>query len=593
MSSDFSIGEAEGSGRSILARGLMASHHFTDGIIVTLALGAIGAAGRVVIPMAIQMATDDGIESPGGVDVPVVAMCVALAGIAAVIGALSSAAMNWRLSRRSEAGIAELRVEAFQRVHRLSQLRLQGDQRGALVSRVTADIDAVTNFLQDMGLAVIISVMQMLFAIILISTYSWELAALVLVGFVPLFVLVQSFQKLTKQRFDAVRKSFGRMTSVISETLAGASVIRAYGIQGPASNRIDHAVEDLKHRQWKGQLTTTRTLIAGELIPGLTTAGIIAVGVILGTHGQITVGALISVLFLIPLFVTPVQLGVEIINQTQDAIAGWRRVLGLLDTPIDVTEPEVSARDTPRKAGALEFQGVNFCYPDGTPALRDVSVAIAGASKVAVVGHTGSGKSTFGSLIVRLADPSSGVVTLDGEPLGAIPLQELRHRVALVPQDPFLFDRTVAENVRCGSPGAADDDIREAFAELGLSDWLAALPAGLDTPVGEQGAGLSAGERQLVSLARAHISDPDVLILDEATSSVDPATEERIQHAMTRLVDGRTALHIAHRLSSAENADRVLVFHSGRIVEQGPHDSLIQQGGIYRGLYDSWVKNTA
>ncbi|MFJ1678005.1 ABC transporter ATP-binding protein [Streptomyces sp. NPDC088251] len=593
MSSDFSIGEAEGSGRSILVRGLMASRHFTDGIFVTLILGAIGAAGRVVIPMAIQVATDDGIENPDGVDVQIVAMYATLAGMAALIGALSSAAMNWRLSRRSEEGLAELRVEAFQKVHRLSHLRLQGDQRGALVSRVTADIDAVANFLQDMGLAVITSVMQMLFAIIVISTYSWKLAALVLVGFVPLFILVQSVQQLTKKRFDAVRKSFGTMTSVISETLAGAGIIRTYRIQGSAHDRIDHAVENLKHRQWKGQLTTTRSLIAGELTPGLTTAGIIAVGVVLGTRGQITVGALISVLFLIPLFVTPVQLGVEIINQTQDAIAGWRRVLGLLDTPIDVTGPEASARDTPRKAGALEFQGVTFRYPDGTPALRDISVAIAGATKVAVVGHTGSGKSTFGNLIVRLADPSSGVVTLDGEPLGAIPLQELRRRVALVPQDPFLFDRTIAENVRCGSPGAADDDIRAAFAELGLTDWLATLPAGLGTAVGERGAGLSAGERQLVSLARAHISDPDVLVLDEATSSVDPATEERIRRAMTRLVDGRTALHIAHRLSSAEDADHVLVFHSGRIVEQGSHHSLIQQGGIYQGLHDSWVKNTA
>lgn len=585
--------QARGSGWSVLVRGLRAAPHLTQGIVVTLLFGALGAFGRVVIPMAIQVATDEGINRPGGVDVQIVTASACLAGGAAISSTFGTCLMNRRLVRRSEESLRTLRSKAFRHVHSLPPLQVQAEQRGALVSRVTTDIDAVAHFLQDMGLAAIVSLMQMLFAIGVICTYSWKLAGLVLVGFVPLFVLVRSMQQLTKRRFDAVRKSFGAMTSVLAEALMGAGVIRGFGVQRPFGERIDGAVEELRQRQWEGQLTTTRTLVAGELVPGLTTAGVIAVGVVLGTHDRITVGELLSTLFLIPLFVAPMQLGVEIINQTQEAIAGLRRVLGLLETPQDTTVPDDARRPAPLKAGALAFSDVTFRYPDGSAALQNVSVTIPSASKVAVVGHTGSGKSTFGMLSARLADPTSGTVTLDGEPLGSIPRQALRRRVALVPQESFLFNTTVADNVRCGRPHATDEEIGTAFAELGLTDWLGTLSDGLATEVGERGGVLSAGERQLVALVRAHIGHPDVLVLDEATSSVDPVTEERVHLAMERLVSGRTSIHIVHRLSSAEDADEVLVLRAGRIVERGSHEALVARRGAYRALHDAWLANTA
>jgi ABC-type multidrug transport system fused ATPase/permease subunit len=287
-----------------------------------------------------------------------------------------------------------------------------------------------------------------------------------------------------------------------------------------------------------------------------------------------------------------------VLNEAQNAIAGYRRVLNVLDLEPDVADP---ARDPAAGFGrrlppgplAVSFRSVGYAYPGGPEVLSDVDLAIPAQTRVAVVGETGSGKTTFAKLLTRLMDPGRGEVLLSEVPLTAVRFDSLRSRVVMVPQDGFLFNTTVADNVRFGRPSLSDEDLRLAFAELGLADWVESLADGMATEVGERGEALSVGERQLVALARAYVADPDLLVLDEATSAVDPATEVRLARALEGVTRGRTSVTIAHRLSTAEAADEVLVFDRGRLAERGPHHELVRDPeSVYGKLYSSWLEQT-
>jgi putative ABC transport system ATP-binding protein len=277
------------------------------------------------------------------------------------------------------------------------------------------------------------------------------------------------------------------------------------------------------------------------------------------------------------------------LNEMQNAIASWRRVLGVVDTPADVSDPGERGVDLPDRSVTVDFTGVTYAYPGGPPVLRDLDVHIPAGQRVAVVGETGSGKSTFVKLLTRLMDPTDGSVRLDDIDLRQVRLRSLRRSVVLVPQEGFLFDDSLAANLRYGLPGATEDEMQAAADELGLSDWVDTLPRGLQTPVGQRGESLSVGERQLVALVRARLADPHLLVLDEATSAVDPATEVRLAHALRALSQGRTSVTIAHRLSTAQGADRVLVFDDGMLVQDGTHADLVDAGGVYSRLYAAWT----
>jgi putative ABC transport system ATP-binding protein len=310
----------------------------------------------------------------------------------------------------------------------------------------------------------------------------------------------------------------------------------------------------------------------------------------------------VAFLFLVTLFVAPVQTASEVLNEAQNAVAGFRRVLDVIDAEADVRDPALAGGDAvhelPPGPLGVRFDHVSFRYsPAARWALHDVALTVEPRRRVAIVGETGSGKTTFAKLVTRLMDPVEGTVLLGSDAGGWVPLHEvafdsLRRRVVMVPQDGFLFDTTVADNVRYGRPGISDDEVAAALDELGLSAWVGGLPDGVATHVGQRGESLSAGERQLVAVTRAYVADPDLLVLDEATSAVDPATERRLTHALDRLTDGRTTLTIAHRLSTAERADEILVVDGGRVVQRGSHDELVDAEGPYARLHASWRRSS-
>ncbi|CAM3662186.1 ABC transporter ATP-binding protein [Occultella aeris] len=573
-----------------LRAGLALSPAMRTGIGVTLALAVLATAGRLIVPIVVQQTTDVGILAPGGVDVGLV---LRLCGIAAV-GLLGAAActtwVNVRLFRAAEAGLLQLRVRAFRHVHDLSVLTQNTERRGSLVSRVTSDVDTISLFVQWGGMQLVLSVLQIAGATVAMLFYSWQLTVVVWLAFAPMIVLAPKAQKALNVAYGTVRLRVGAMLGRISESIVGAQTIRSYGAGARTQRRMDEAIGEHRDAAVRAQAFASLAFSSGVLLSGLALGAVVVVGTLLGIDGDLTVGGLLAFLFLVQIFTGPVQSATEVLNELQNAVAGWRRVISVVHTPLDITEPDEPTPAGPRGPAALDFTDVTYTYP-GTAAavLHDIDLAIPAGARVAVVGETGSGKTTLAKLLTRMMDPDAGSVRLNDVDLREIALADLRSRVVIVPQEGFLFDDTIAGNVAYGRPDIDADGVVGALERLGLGDWLATLPLGVHTDVGQRGESLSAGERQLVAIARAYLADADVLVLDEATSAVDPATEHRISRALAELTQGRTSVAIAHRLSTAEAADLVVVVDAGRIVELGPHTTLVAAGGVYARMHATWI----
>ncbi|MET8834617.1 ABC transporter ATP-binding protein [Micromonospora sp. NPDC004540] len=574
-----------------LRRGLALSPELKTGLAGTVALALIYMIGRVAVPVAVQRGIDHGIV--GGLDLDVVTLTVVVTAAVLVVTTTCGYLMMRRLFTVSETALAGVRTRAFRHVHDLSMLHQQSERRGSLVSRVTSDVDQITQFLQWGGVILIVNLGQLVVTTAVMLAYSWQLTLVVLVAFAPAVLVIRLLQRRLAGAYGLVRQRMGTLLGTIGESVVGAPVIRAYGIAGRTAGRLDAAIEGQRRAQQKAIRISILGSSVGELAAGLALAGVVVVGVNLGVDRTLSIGQLTAFLFLVTLFIQPVQIATEVLNEAQNAIAGWRRVLDVLDVAPDVADPGRQGRELPPGPLDIRFAGVTFAYPGGPPVLHDVTLEIPAKSRVAVVGETGSGKTTFAKLLTRLMDPTEGEVLLSGVALREVRFDSLRSRVVMVPQDGFLFDTTVGENVRFARPELTDAQLTAAFTELGLADWLDGLPAGLDTPVGERGEALSVGERQLVALARAYVADPDLLVLDEATSAVDPATEVRLQRTLDAVTRGRTTLAIAHRLSTAQAADEVIVVDRGRVVQRGPHDELLRDPeSVYALLYASWLEQT-
>lgn len=556
---------------------------------LTVLLAVLGTVGQVVVPIVVQQVLDGEILASGRIDPATVVAPILIAVTVLVASFVSMRAALYRLMRQAARGLAQLRVVTFRHIHDLSALHVQSERRGTLVSRVTSDVSAVSDFMEWGGVGMLVGAGQITIALVVMLVYDWRLAVLVMVGAGVYAALLILAQRVLARAWDRVRLRVADTLAALSEVIVGLPTIRAYGAEERSRERVERAVDAQRSTEFRAGALGAVMFSSAELFAASVTAGVVAAGILVA---DLTAGQLVAFLFLVTIFIDPVQTLVEVLNEAQAAAAGIRRVIGVLDTPRQIADPEGGV---PLPEGRLDvrFEGVRFAYGSGPDAISGLDVHIAAGSRVAVVGETGSGKSTFAKLLVRLIDPTAGTIAIGGARLDQVAFSSLRRRVAFVPQEGFLFGGTVADNVRYGAPDADDAAIRQAFADLELDSWLATLPEGLATPVGERGGRLSSGERQLVALVRAWIADPDLLVLDEATSAVDPALEVRMQRALEHLTAGRTAVTIAHRLSTAEAAERVLVFDGGTLVEDGSHRALVAQGGVYAGLYADWTARPA
>ena len=574
----------------VLRRGVAESPELREGFWGTV-IRSLGVAGsKLLVPVTIQLIIDRGL-SGDEVDLSKVVSFASLAALLLIASIFLERATYFRLGCMAENVLKGLRVRVFAHLHKLSLAEHTASKKGVLTARVTSDVETLTRFAQWGAIAWVVDTFQIIAVLTLMTYYSWELTLVTLAVHVPLVPTLRIMQYRQLRAYDKLRTRVSETLGSISETVMGMQTIRSYGQRKAARERIDTAIDAQYKQQMRAARYFSFIIPMTDIFGVVAIASVVGAGVWWGNSWDLTSGELIAFIFLVNLLLSPItQLG-EVLDQTQTALAGWWKILKVLDTTIEIpdknTGPEIQTGPLSVKA-----EGVEFAYREGDRVLHGINVDLPAGSSVAIVGETGSGKTTFAKLIARLADPTAGNLFIGGVNLKEMASQDRRSVIRMVPQDGFLFDTTVAENIRYGRPDATDDEIAEAINSLDLRPWIESLPDGENTLVGERGESLSVGERQLVALVRAQLADPGLLVLDEATSSVDPETETVFEHALERLAEGRTIISVAHRLSTAERSDLVLVFDHGNLVEQGPHEVLKDQGGVYNKLYDSWLGNT-
>jgi ATP-binding cassette subfamily B protein len=534
-------------------------------------------------PWFVKLGIDRGISQGDGR-----ALNVAVAGYVAVAVAsyFVFRAQVMVISRAGEGLLRDLRTEVFDHMLRLSMPFYDRSKAGVLVSRMTSDIDALSELVQFGLLMLVMNVMLLVFSFVILAVVSWQLLLVCLLA-VPFVVLASiKFQRDSNRAYLDVRDRIGQTLSSMQEGISGVRVIQAFtrtdervaSFQGYNRGLYDAHMRSVFVQAWY--------LPVIELAGLGTTALVIGVGGWLTTTGAVTVGTVAFFILTLGNLFEPIQQLSQLFNSVQSAGAGLRKLSDLLDEPVEVGERPASV-ELPLR-GSVVVDSVSFAYAGGEPVLRDVSLVIPPGERLALVGPTGAGKSTLAKLVARFYDPTTGSVSFGGVDLRDATVSSLRRSIVVVPQEGFLFNASIRDNVRLARADATDEEVLEAMRVVGALDRFSRLADGLDTEVRERGSRLSAGEKQLVSLARAALADPSVLVLDEATSSLDPGTEVLVETAVQRLMAGRTVVVIAHRLSTSERADRVGVVDGGELVEIGPHAELVAQGGAYARLFATW-----
>jgi ATP-binding cassette, subfamily B, bacterial len=581
--------------RETFRRGLAISPEIRKGLGVTIALAAVAASARATIPYLTQRITDGGLLAPGGVDLSLVHRLVAGGAVVVVLSML----VEWRVRRRmviaAEAGLATLRKRAFDNVHRLSVLTQNSERRGRYVSRVTGDVDTMRDLMQWTGAGMIVAALESTVVLVVMAAYSWQLALVVAGCYLPLLAVALKVQPVIRRAYGDIRARMADLLGRTSEQLVGVATIRSYGVQERMRQRLRDEIDGIAKRERRAAWIASSTYSMTAFGQSFATGAALVAGTALGVNGTLSVGTVAAFALLVYMFSGPLMWIVETLAEMQRALVGWQRVIELVDAEATVAEPD---RPVVLPEGTLDLvaDGIRLTYEGDDEVLKGISLTVPAGKRLAIVGQTGSGKTSLARLMSRFFDPTAGHIRLAGVDVRDVGFVDLRARLAVVPQEGFLFDGTIGDNLRYSLPDASDAELREAgiaaFEALGLTAWLEGTAHGLDTPVGTRGELLSAGERQLVSIARAYLRGPDVLILDEATSAVDPSTEVRISRALEALMKGRTAVVIAHRLSTAERADFVAVMDNGELVEFGSHTELVRAGGTYERLHRAWVVQT-
>lgn len=585
-----------GSARTI-GRGMRVAPALSNGIGLTFLFAFIGTGARLVIPILIQLSIDHGLQ-PGNVRVSYIGLLGLIGSVCVLISSASLRIATKRLGTRAEEGLFTLRIKLFDHIHRLSLADHNDEKRGALVSRVTSDIETLTMFFSWGGLSLLLDGSQMIAVASVMLAYDWRLALVALSVSAPLILVLRLVQSRLVYAHNISRERNAQLLGVFSEMVSGAETLRAYNATDLMITSVAKDVRNRGDSNIRAGVIGAFLFPSGEVFAVFTVMAVVGAGLLIGPSGGLSAGALVGFVFLTYRFLEPIAEFTEVIDQTQSAVASLRRVLGVLDTPIGPPQP-TSPILLPNGVLSIDFVDVSFAYgsrlgevDDDTPVLSSINLHVPGGQHIALVGPSGSGKTTLARLIARLADPTVGSVMLGGVALHRVDNADLRQRLIVVPQEPFLFADTIAYNLRFASPDATDSELRDVFRDLEIDDWLDALPQGINTNVGQRGGSLSAGERQLIALVRAAVVRPDVLILDEATSSVDALTEVRISKALSKLALGRTTVSIAHRLSTAARAERVILLEQGKILEDGSHRQLLAANGRYAKQYETWVTST-
>ncbi len=552
----------------------------TVAIITTL----IAAAANFVGPLLLRVMIDTYISAG---DVRGLTMMALLYVVVNIMGWLSSREQVYKVSWVGMKMVYRLREGGFSHLQALSLRFFAEGETGRIMSRVTNDVESIQELFGMAGIGVVISDLVTIIGVVAIMFYLSVELSLVSLTVVPMVAaVIVVFRKRSREAYLRSRRKVAGVYARLQEGITGVRVVQSFTREADNLQFFSQAnIENLQANLQAARIASLFTP-AVEILGALGTCIVLWYGGSQVMAGRMTLGIIVAFIAYLTMFFRPLITLSAFFNTFESAMAGTERVFELLDTDIEVKEAERPVRLPPLK-GAVEFRHVTFGYDPRIPVIKDFSLSVAPGERVAIVGPTGAGKTTLISLLCRFYDIQEGTITVDGFDIREVSLASLRRQMGVVLQDPFLFSATIRENIRYGRLEASDKEVEASAMIVGAHEFISRVPQGYETMVMEGGSNLSTGQKQLISFARALLADPRILVLDEATSSVDPYTERLIQKALERLLEGRTALVIAHRLSTIREMDRIVVIDGGRMVEEGSHEELLARGGLYRRLYET------
>jgi ABC-type multidrug transport system fused ATPase/permease subunit len=537
-------------------------------------------------PFLAREVVDNGIREQ---DLGLLTVLVTLFVAAGLANLAASSAQTYFTGWTGERILADLRNRLFRHLQRLSLGFFERNRAGVIISRLTNDVDALDQLVTDGVTTLVQNTLILLGSAVILFYLDWRLA-LATLGVIPLMAVATAIFRVRSARaYAAVRERLGLVTASLAEDIAGIRVVQAFSREN--ANRRAFRKVNARYRASNHETVVLNGLYFPfvDFLSALATAVVLGYGGYLTFEGEMSVGTLFAFILYLSNFFDPVQQLSQLYNTFLAAVAALDKIMDVMDE-----EPEVvdrpGARELPLIEGHVRFEHVRFGYGDGPEVLHGIDLDVPAGTTVALVGHTGAGKSTIAKLLARFYEPRHGRITIDGVDLNDVTQESLRKQLGIVPQEGFLFAGTVHDNIAFGRPDATRDDVVRAAKTVGAHDFIAELEEGYETNLQERGTRLSLGQRQLVAFARALLADPRILILDEATSSVDIGTERKIEHALRRLLADRTAFIIAHRLSTIRDADLIVVLEHGRVVEQGSHAELMARRGLYTALYGDWAE---